>query len=60
MGRGQIADKINRMPSPADRVKHLRDIQYEEAEEEERYMMRKRAEDDEGGDEEAEEEDEEK
>ncbi|KAK0513906.1 hypothetical protein JMJ35_003628 [Cladonia borealis] len=36
IGRGQIADQINRLPSPADRVKQLRDIQYQAAEEEER------------------------
>ena len=36
IGRGQIADQINRLPSPADRVKQLRDIQYEAAEEEEK------------------------
>ena len=61
IGRGQIADQINRLPSPADRVKKLRDLQYEAAEEEEKA---KRAriiaedegeegeEDEEGGDEE--------
>lgn len=38
IGRGQIADQINRLPSPADRVKKLRDLQYEAAEEEERAM----------------------
>ena len=36
IGRGQIADQINRLPSPADRVKQLRDIQYQAAEEEEK------------------------
>ena len=43
VGRGQIADKINRLPSPADRVKRLRDVQYEAAEEEQKYMMEKKA-----------------
>ncbi|MCJ1284386.1 hypothetical protein MMC26_003717 [Xylographa opegraphella] len=38
IGRGQIADKINRLPGPADRIKALRDSQMEslEAEEKER------------------------
>ena len=50
VGRGQIADKINRLPSPADRVKRLRDIQYEAAEEEERFIRDKRARKDAGED----------
>ena len=41
IGRGQIADQINRLPSPADRVKRLRDLQYEAAEEEERAKRAK-------------------
>ncbi|MCJ1294225.1 hypothetical protein MMC34_005782 [Xylographa carneopallida] len=38
IGRGQIADKINRLPGPADRIKALRDSQMAslEAEEKER------------------------
>ena len=36
VGRGQIADQINRLPSPADRVKALRDMQLEAMETEER------------------------
>ena len=56
VGRGQIADKINRLPSPADRVKRLRDLQYEAAEEEERYIATRKAR---GGDEEDEDEEEE-
>lgn len=57
IGRGQIADQINRLPSPADRVKKLRDLQYEAAEEEEkakraRLIAEDEDEDEEGGDEE--------
>ena len=60
IGRGQIADKINRLPSPADRVKALRDMQISEMEEEERYRRDKIvAEDEEGDDEEEEGDDEE-
>ena len=47
IGRGQIADKINRLPSPADRVKALRDLQYDAQEQEERYKQQKMAEKDE-------------
>ncbi|KAL8774616.1 MAG: hypothetical protein Q9194_003999 [Teloschistes cf. exilis] len=36
IGRGQIADKINRLPSPADRIKAIRDSQAEQLAEEER------------------------
>ena len=36
IGRGQIADQINKLPSPADRVKQLRDMQLEAMEAEER------------------------
>lgn len=36
IGRGQIADKISRLPSPADRVKALRDSQLGSMETEER------------------------
>ncbi|MDI1491863.1 MAG: hypothetical protein OHK93_003074 [Ramalina farinacea] len=59
IGRGQIADKINRLPSPADRVKALRDMQISEMEEEERYRRDKIVAEDEEGDDEEEGEDEE-
>ena len=36
IGRGQIADQINKLPSPADRVKALRDMQLSAIEAEER------------------------
>ena len=36
IGRGQIADQINKLPSPADRVKALRDMQLDAMEVEER------------------------
>lgn len=54
--RGQIADKIHKMPSPADRVKALRDSQLEaleKAEIEERALRaaQKEDDDDEGDDE---------
>lgn len=58
VGRGQIADKINRLPSPADRVKRLRDLQFEAAEEEERYILQHKADQDEEEDEEESEDDE--
>ena len=48
IGRGQIADQINRLPSPADRVKQLRDIQYQAAEEEERAKRARIIAEDEG------------
>lgn len=35
IGRGQIADKINRLPGPADRLKALRESQMANLEEEE-------------------------
>ncbi|MCJ1381273.1 hypothetical protein MMC17_004382 [Xylographa soralifera] len=49
IGRGQIADKINRLPGPADRIKALRDSQMEslEAEEKERRAKLVSQEDDE-------------
>lgn len=57
--RGQIADKIHKMPSPADRVKALRDSQLEDlekAEIEERALRaaQKAAEDEDGDDEDGE------
>ncbi|KAL2056800.1 hypothetical protein ABVK25_003195 [Lepraria finkii] len=53
IGRGQIADQINRLPSPADRVKALRDSQLEAMEAEERekranIVAKDEGEDDEG------------
>ena len=55
IGRGQIADQINRLPGPADRVKRLRDLQYSALEEEEREKRaRKIAEDEAEADEDAE------
>lgn len=57
IGRGQIADQINRLPSPADRIKALRDSQYEAMEAEEREKMARKIAEDEGeGDEDEEEE----
>ena len=35
IGRGQIADKIGKLPSPADRIRALRDSQVESLAEEE-------------------------
>ena len=66
IGRGQIADQINRLPSPADRVKALRDSQYEAMEMEEREKRERMAteaeeaddEDDEAADDDREEEEE--
>ncbi|CAF9942708.1 MAG: hypothetical protein ALECFALPRED_009926 [Alectoria fallacina] len=59
IGRGQIADQINKLPSPADRVKALRDMQLDAMEVEEREKRARIAaedeeEDDEGGDDEEE------
>ena len=59
IGRGQIADQINKLPSPADRVKALRDMQLDAMEAEEREKRARIAaedeeEDDEGGDDEEE------
>ena len=59
VGRGQIADKINRLPSPADRVKALREQQLDAMEQEERYKQKMMGAKEEGEeDEEAEDEDE--
>ena len=57
IGRGQIADQINRLPSPADRVKKLREIQYEAAEEEEKAKRARIIAEDEGEEGENEDED---
>ncbi|KAI9814572.1 MAG: hypothetical protein M1827_003127 [Pycnora praestabilis] len=51
IGRGQIADKVSRLPGPADRLKALRDSQMEGLEQEERERRAKRiAKDAEGDD----------
>ena len=59
IGRGEIADKINRLPGPADRIKELRDSQMEYLSEEEKVTKTKliAGEDDEDEEEEDEEED---
>lgn len=41
IGRGQIADKINKLPGPADRVRALRDMQLGAMEAEEREKRAK-------------------
>ena len=51
IGRGQIADQINKLPSPADRVKAIRDMQLDAMETEEREK-RARIADEEGGEDE--------
>ena len=43
IGRGEIADKINKLPSPADRVKALRDSQAQSLAEEEKARRDRRA-----------------
>lgn len=57
IGRGQIADQINKLPSPADRVKALRDLQFGamEAEESEKRARIAAEEEGEGEDEDEEE-----
>ena len=57
IGRGQIADKIGRLPGPADRVKALRDSQMESLEREERERRAKIVAKDEEEEEEGEDED---
>ena len=60
IGRGEIADKINKLPSPADRVRALRESQAESlAEEEKARRERIAAEEEESGDDEEDEEEEE-
>jgi len=59
IGRGQIADKIGRLPGPADRIKALRDSQMESLEAEEREKRAIILAKDEGEDEDEEEEEEE-
>jgi hypothetical protein len=56
IGRGQIADKIGKLPSPADRIRALRDSQVELVGEEEEARRRFLASDDEEEDAEEEEE----
>ncbi|KAL8728079.1 MAG: hypothetical protein Q9181_005468 [Wetmoreana brouardii] len=56
IGRGQIADKISRLPGPADRLKALRESQLEELEQEERERRARIVAEDEEQDEEAEDE----
>ena len=41
IGRGEIADKINRLPGPADRIKALRDSQVQYLSEEEKARRAK-------------------
>lgn len=43
IGRGQIADKVGRMPGPTDHIKALRDYQPQALLEEEREQVRRRA-----------------
>lgn len=52
IGRGQIADQINKLPSPADRIKAIRDMQLDAMETEERVKRARIAEEEGGGDEE--------
>ena len=51
IGRGQIADKIGRLPGPADRIKALRDSQMESLEREEREKRARIVAEEEGADE---------
>ncbi|KAK3113584.1 hypothetical protein LTR53_009001 [Teratosphaeriaceae sp. CCFEE 6253] len=59
IGRGQIADKIEKLPSPADRVRALRNAQYDELENEEQARRRFLSTKDDDDEEEEEEEEEE-
>lgn len=43
IGRGHIADRIGKLPGPADRVKALRDAQLGQLEEEEKERRRRAA-----------------
>ena len=56
IGRGQIADQINKLPSPADRVKALRDLQLDAMETEEREKRARIAAEEEEGEDESDEE----
>lgn len=51
IGRGQIADKIGKLPGPADRMKALRDSQMESLGQEERERRAKKVAEDEDEDE---------
>lgn len=56
IGRGQIADRINKLPGPADRVRALRDAQAQQLSDEDsakrQKVLGKKDEDDEDDDEE--------
>ena len=58
IGRGEIADKINRLPGPADRIKALRDSQAEALAAEEQARRERIAKEEEEGEDEEEEEEE--
>ncbi len=58
VGRGQITAKMNRMPGYYDRIKALKDYQYDAFEEEERYKQRMAVERSERGEDEEEDEEE--
>ena len=58
IGRGEIADKINRLPGPADRIKALRDSQVDYLSEEEKARRAKIVAQEEGEDEEEDDEEE--
>ena len=58
IGRGEIADKINRLPGPADRIKALRDSQAEALAAEEQARRERIAKEEEGEDEDEDEEEE--
>lgn len=64
IGRGQIAGQINKLPSPADRIKALRALQLsaletEEREKRERILRKNKGEEDEDEEDDGEDEDEE-
>ena len=59
IGRGQIVDKIGKLPGPADRLKALRDSQLDSLEKEERERRAMIIAKDEGDDDEEEEEEDE-
>lgn len=52
VGRGQIADRVGKLPGPADRIKALRESQTMAAEKEEAEKRAKKIADDEAEDEE--------
>lgn len=59
IGRGEIADKINRLPGPADRIQALRDSQQQSLAEEEKARRERIVADEDEDDEDEEEEEEE-